>query len=166
MKWRVDKCICPHLENYRWSAGISDKSVRRIIKNDLGRRSYKIVSKLLLSYDQKIKRKNFANRVWTTFRKEDTIRTLFSDEKFFDIGTLKMTEYGQQIVPMPIKNVVFSSDKLFPQNVIVWLDACSKSVTPLMILDEETIDYTIYTEKVRPVTLKNGNQAFSSDWIF
>ena len=39
----------------------------------------------LLSNDQKIKRKNFANWVRTNFRKDDTMRILFSDEKFFDI---------------------------------------------------------------------------------
>jgi hypothetical protein len=39
----------------------------------------------LLSDDQKIKRKKFANWVRTNFRKEETMRILFSAEKFFDI---------------------------------------------------------------------------------
>ena len=47
-----------------------------MMKNDLGLRSYKTVIELLLFDDQKIKR---------NFRKEGTIRILFSDEKFFDI---------------------------------------------------------------------------------
>ena len=34
--------------------GISDRSVRRIMKNDLGRRPYKIAIEVLLSDDQKI----------------------------------------------------------------------------------------------------------------
>ena len=38
--------------------GISDRSVRRIMKNDLGLCYYKIVIEPLLSDDQKIKRKN------------------------------------------------------------------------------------------------------------
>ena len=68
--------------------GISDRSVRRIVKNDLELRSYKIVIEPLLSNDQKIKRTIFANRVRTNFRKENTMRILFSDEKFFDVDSV------------------------------------------------------------------------------
>ena len=39
----------------------------------------------LLSDDQRVKRKKFANGVPTTFRKENTMKTLFSDAKNFDI---------------------------------------------------------------------------------
>ena len=38
-----------------------------------------------LSDDQRVKRKKFANWVRTNFRKEDTVKILFSDEKNFDI---------------------------------------------------------------------------------
>ena len=41
--------------------GISERSVRRIMKNDLWLRSYKKVIEPLLSNDQKIKRKKIAN---------------------------------------------------------------------------------------------------------
>ena len=37
----------------------------------------------------------------------------------------------------------------FLQKVMIWLDACSKSVTSLVILDEEIVD-----------------QVFGNDWIF
>ena len=46
----------------------------------------------MLSDDQKIKRKQFVNRLRTNFRKEDTSRTLFSDEKFFDINGICNSE--------------------------------------------------------------------------
>ena len=39
----------------------------------------------ILSDDQKIKWKKFGNCARTNFRKEDTMRILFSDEKFFDL---------------------------------------------------------------------------------
>ena len=54
----------------------------------------------------------------------------------------------------------------FPQKLMVWLGACSKGLTFLVILDERTVDRTVYIEKVLPVALKYGNQFFGSDWVF
>ena len=64
---------------------ISERSVRRILKNDLGLFPYKKLIEPALSDGQKIRRKQFANWVRTNFRKEETLKILFSDEKFFDI---------------------------------------------------------------------------------
>ena len=49
---------------------------------------------------------------------------------------------------------------------MVWLGVCSEGITPLVILDEGTVDHTIYIEKVLPVALKYGNQIFVNEWIF
>ena len=46
------------------------------------------------------------------------------------------------------------------------LGACSKGVTPLVILDEGTVGHIIYIETLLPVPLKYGNQVFGSDQIF
>ena len=54
----------------------------------------------------------------------------------------------------------------FPQKVMDWLGACSKSIMSLGILDEGTVDHTVYIKKVLPVALKNGNETFGRDWIF
>ncbi|CAF3402410.1 unnamed protein product [Rotaria socialis] len=64
------------------------------------------------------------------------------------------------------KNGGTQQKRKFPQKVMVWLGACSKGLTPLVILDEETVDHTVYIEKVLPVALKYGNQFFGSDWVF
>ena len=45
---------------------------------------------------------------------------------------------------------------------MVWLGG----LTPLVSLDEGTVDYTVYIKKVLPVALKYGNQFFGSDWVF
>ena len=47
--------------------GISDRNIQRTMKNDLRLRPYTIVIELILSDDQKIKRKKFANWVRTKF---------------------------------------------------------------------------------------------------
>ena len=60
-------------------------SVRRILKNDIGLRPYKKIMEPSLSDDQRVEQKKFANWVPTNFRKEDTMKILFSDDKYFDI---------------------------------------------------------------------------------
>ena len=64
---------------------ISRTSAQRILKDDLKLKSYRIKVQPKVSEDQKAKRLKFANWIRTNFRKEDTLRFLFSDEKMFDI---------------------------------------------------------------------------------
>ena len=49
---------------------------------------------------------------------------------------------------------------------MVWLGACSKGITPLVILNEGTVDHAVYIEKVLPVALNYGSEVLGSDWIF
>ena len=51
----------------------------------------------------------------------------------------------------------------FPQKVMVWLGACFKDITPLVILDEGTVDHAVYIKKVLPIGLKYGNGTFGRD---
>ena len=44
---------------------------------------------------------------------------------------------------------------------MVWLGACSKAITPLVIFDEGTLDHHQYIKQVLPVALKYGNK-----WTF
>ena len=67
---------------------------------------------------------------------------------------------------IPIKKGGIKQRRKSPSKVMVWLGACSKSVMPLVILDEATVDHTFYIEKVLPVALKYGNRVFGSDWVF
>ena len=53
--------------------------------DDLGLRAYKVQIEPLLTDEHKEKRIRFANWIRTNFRKEDTMKILFSDEKMFDI---------------------------------------------------------------------------------
>ena len=64
---------------------ISRTSAQRILRDDLKLKSYRIKIQPKISEDQKTKRLKFANWIRTNFRKEDTLRFLFSDEKMFDI---------------------------------------------------------------------------------
>ncbi len=148
---------------------ISERSVRRIMKNDLGLYPCKKVIEPLLSDEQKVKRKQFANWVRTNFRKEDTLKILFSDEKMFDIDGVYNTQ-NDRVWAVDCtnadKNGGIQQRRKFPQKIMVWLGACSKGLTPLVILDEGTVDHTVYIEKVLPVALKYGNKFFGSAGTF
>ena len=149
--------------------GISATNVRRILKVDLGLKPYKKVIKPSLSDDQKIKRKKFANWARNNFRKEETMRILFSDEKFFDIDGV----YNSQNDRVWAVDRTDANEKggtqqrrKFPQKVMVWLGACSKGITPLVILDDGTVDRDYYIKKVLSVALKYWNKVFGDEWIF
>ena len=55
--------------------------LKQIMENDLGLRPYKIVIKPLLSDDQRIKSGKNLKAVSKSFRKKETMRILFSNEK-------------------------------------------------------------------------------------
>ena len=65
--------------------GISRTSIRRILRNDLELLAYKVQNEPLLTNEHTEKRVKFANWIRTNFRKENTMKILFSDEKMFDI---------------------------------------------------------------------------------
>ena len=79
------------------------------------------------------------------------------------IGTI---ECGQSIVLTWTKMVVLSRDESIHPQVMVWLDACSKGITALVIFNEGTVDHAVHIEKVLLVALKYENQVLDSDWIF
>ena len=54
----------------------------------------------------------------------------------------------------------------FPQKVMVWLGACSKGLSPLVIFENETVDHNRYINEVLSVALKYGNCIFENDWTF
>jgi transposase len=68
--------------------GISKSSAHRILTEDLGLHVYKMTIEPKLTEEQKNKRKKFVNWVGNNFRKEFTMRILFSDEKMFDLDCI------------------------------------------------------------------------------
>ena len=64
---------------------MSFSSAYRILRKDLEMKFYKKPVEPLLKDEHKAQRKKFANWVRKKFRKEGTMRILFSDEKMFDL---------------------------------------------------------------------------------
>ena len=65
--------------------GISKSSAHRILKEDMKLFPYKLRIEPKLTVEHDNKRKKFVNSVGHSFRKDDTMRILFSDEKIFDL---------------------------------------------------------------------------------
>ena len=148
---------------------ISRTSVRRILKNDLNLKPYKRVSVPLITEAHILQRKKFANWVRTNFSKQKTMRILFSDEKIFDTNGICNSQNERLWCinrEEANKNGGTHKEKKFPPKVMVWLGACSKGLSPLVIFDKGTIDHKKYIKNVLPVALKYGNEAFGNDWTF
>ncbi|CAF0803011.1 unnamed protein product [Didymodactylos carnosus] len=64
------------------------------------------------------------------------------------------------------KNGGVKQKQQFSQKVMVWLGVCSEGVTPLVILDNGTVNHQQYIDEVLPVALKYGNNVFGDDWTF
>ena len=120
----------------------------------------------MLIDEHKAKRLKFANWLRTNFRKEDTMKILFSDEKLFDIDGIYNSQndriWAVNCAEADIKGGIRQIYK-FPQRVMVWLGTCSKELSPLVIFENGTVGHNHYINKVLPVVLKYGNSIFGND---
>ena len=143
--------------------------IQRILKDDLRYFSYKITIKPFLTDAHKAERKGFSSWVPSKFRKEQTMRILFSDEKLFDIDIVYSVQNDRVWAPSRVEANECGGIKMkrkLPQKIMVWLSACSKGITPLVIFEEGTLDHNRYIKEVLPVALKYGNKVFGNDWTF
>ena len=89
---------------------------------------------------------------------------MFSGEKMFDIDGLYNSQNERIWAPSRADadaNGGIKQIQKFPKKVIVWLGACSKGVSPLLIFEEGT---ERYIQEVLPVVLKFGNDMFGDNW--
>ena len=49
---------------------------------------------------------------------------------------------------------------------MVWIGACSKGLSPLVIFENGTVNHNRYVNEVLLVSLKYGNKIFGNGWIF
>lgn len=129
-------------------------SVRRVLKNDLGLHAYNIQNEPMLTDQHKEKRIQFANWIRTNFRKEDTMKILFSDKKMFDIDGVYNCQ-NDRIWAINRSEAHIKGDtrqkRQFPQKVMVWLEVCSKGVPPLVVFKKGTGDHHRYIKELLPV---------------
>lgn len=138
-----------------WS--ISRTRVQRTLKDNLKLHAYKD--------EHEEKRIRFSNWIRTNFRKEDTMKILFSDEKMFDIDGVYNSQ-NDRIWAMNPSEANTKGDirqkRKFPQKVMVWLGVYSKGASPFVIFENGTLDYSRHIEKVLLVALKYDNNTFGN----
>ena len=117
--------------------------------------------------EHKAKRLTFVNwvRIRTYFRKENTMKILLSSENLFAIDGIYNSQNDRICAEADIKGGIRQIRK-FQQKVMVWLGACSKGLSPLVIFENGTVDHNHYINEVFPVALKYGNSIFGNDWTF
>ena len=97
------------------------------------------------------------------------MKILVSDDKYFDIGGVCNSQNDRvwRVNRADAdEKAGIKQRRKHPEKAMVWLDACSKGITSLVIFNEGTIDHGVYIEKVLPVALKYGNEVLGSEWIF
>lgn len=148
---------------------ISERSVRRILKHDLGCLPYKKRIEPKLTDEQKLKRVKFSNWVRHHFKKEETMKILFTDEKIFDLNGIYNSQ-NDRIWAVSRSDadqtVGIKSIQKFRIKVMVWLGVCSQGVTPLIIIESGTIDHQRYIEKILPVAKEFGDKVLGTQWTF
>jgi len=148
---------------------ISRTSARRILREDLGCRPYMTLIEPFISDQNKIKRKQFANWIQTNFRKEETLKILFSDEKTCDIYVVYNSQNDRICtINRTQANRIggLKQKRQFSQKVMVWLGACCNGTSPLVISEEGTLDHARCIDEVLHVVLKYGNKTFGDEWTF
>ena len=146
-----------------------ETTVRRVLKKDLKLKPYKMTVQSSLTDQHKESRKRLANSIRTNFRKEDTMKILFSDEKIFDIHRLYNSRneriWAANRMETDAKGGIKRRRK-YPQKVMIWLAVCSQGISPLIIFDDGTLDHVRYINEVLPVALQYGNKVFGNHWTF
>ena len=97
------------------------------------------------------------------------MKILFADETLFDIDGIYNSQndkiWAVNCVEADIKGGIRQIRK-FSQNVMLWLGACSKGLSHLVIFENGTVEHNRYINKVLPAALKYGNSIFGNGWTF
>ena len=88
VKTRLNRRNLVSSQKFAHGLDISRSSVQRILKNDLKLQAYKTQNEPILTDKHKAKRLKFRKLGMNRFPKQDTMKTLFSDEKLFDIDEI------------------------------------------------------------------------------
>lgn len=147
---------------------VSRTTIQRIIKKDLGLKSYKkrVIPKVTTV--QQAKRRSFAIWARKNVRKDDTKKILFSDEKCFDInGCYNRQNDRIWAVDRGTADFVGGTHQKtkFPTKVMVWLGASFNGLTRPVIINGG-LNKEAYIRDILPIALEDGKKLLGEQFTF
>lgn len=148
---------------------VSRSTMQRLIKDDLGFKSYVKRVAPKLTDAQKKKRHSFGIWVRKNVTKSLSRKILFSDEKRFDIDGVYNKQNDRIWAPdraqADAAGGIHRKTK-FPQGVMIWLGACYDGVTRPVIIEKGTIDNDRYINEILPIALQDGIELMGKEFIY
>lgn len=150
--------------------GVSSSTMRRIIKDDLKLRCYRVVIQPKLTAAHKKSRVSFAHWVRRSMRKEDQEKILFTDEKYFSLEGVfnRRNECVYAVSREEADNHEgIREETKYPRKIMVWLGASKHGLTsPVFFEPGETLSHSTYIDVVLPHAQSEGSDLFEDDFIF
>jgi hypothetical protein len=165
--WRNGKCVASRKLARRLA--ISRMSVQRILRHDLGLKSYAILQEPSLAVEHKEKRLTFSNWIRVNFRQENTMRFLFSDgdsvRHWWYLQEPKWSNMNRgQAACQPWR--WYSTATKISAKVIGVVGCLLKWYHSTIDVWKRTVDHARYIKEVLPLAVKYENKMFGNDWIF
>jgi hypothetical protein len=129
--------------------GISATSVRRIAKNELGLRPYKLQKAQLLSDQNKAIRLQRSKVLLTHVAGQNFEEILFTDEKIFTVEAFHNHQNDRSWSTESPGSSGIVSHRQHPSYVMVWAGICATGKTPLVFVDEGVkINKEVYLQRI------------------
>ena len=137
--------------------GIGRTTIQRIVKNDMGLKSYHLRRGQYLSDQSKINRLQKSKKLLEVLKVRRISDVIWTDEKIFTIEPLPNRQNQRQLLSQddsksPKRRL--AHNRLFPKSVMVWAGLTSKGKAPLVFIDRNAkINSEVYQKQVLMDTL-------------
>lgn len=149
--------------------GISDRSVRRMVKNDLAFKPYKLQKVQLLTDENKLVRLQRSRRLIRRHATQGWEKILFTDEKLFTLEQSHNRQNDRIWSSKSPGNAAIVENRQNPLSVMVWAGICASGKTPLVFVDQGVkINQEVYRRDIlEAVVLPWAQRHFGEEeWTF
>lgn len=173
MKKRIKRNDEISLNQIAKSLNISRESTQRIVKKELGLRSYRLHQGQFLTDTSKAQRLQKCKKLLQFFSMRRVEDVLWSDEKVFPIEVAHNSQNHRQLLSPDQSHTLkrkVCTRSLFPKSLMVWAGISGDEKTPLIFIDKNIkINAKVYQDEVLekvviPFSRKNPNTIFQQDW--
>lgn len=173
IKKKIDRNDGVSMNRIASTLGISRTSVQKIVKNELGLRSYRLLSGQYLSEESKASRLKKCRELLKIFAVRRVEDVLWTDEKIFTVEVAKNRQNDRQLISPVLKNTrrrKIATHVLFPESLMVWGGITATGKTPLIFVEKGVkINAVVYQNEILKKAVmewkkKNPNMILQQDW--